>query len=300
MKTLPDGLQAHLDSGATSLCWCWKLTRRDGEVFGFTDHDLDISFDGVTYGADSGFTASELQSSLGLSVDNVDVEGALSADLITEQDIALGLYDGAEIEVWRVNWQETSQAVLMRKGNLGEIKRGDRYFSAEIRGLAAQLQQKQGRVYQSGCDANLGDDRCGVDVSEGDYSASATVTGYTGGQVVQISGIDAFKAGWFNRGVLTFTSGENEGLSYQLQSHVVTSGIVTLGVWSSFLKDVAIGDTLELVAGCDKKFATCVKKFGNGENFRGCPHMPGNDYVMNYPTDDDAGSDGSTSYVSHF
>ena len=296
MKTLPSGMQSHLDSGATTLCWCWILTRRDGQTFGFTDHDIDVSCDGISCVADSGFSATELQSSLGLSVDNVDVEGALSADLITEEDISLGLYDGAEIAVWRVNWMDTSQALLMRKGNLGEITRGDTYFSAEIRGLAAQLQQKQGRVYQAGCDAVLGDDRCGVDTSDSILSASVTVIGVAGGQVLQISGADNFKAGWFNRGVLTFVSGENAGLSYQLQSHILTGGIVSIGVWSAFLKPVAVGDTLDLVAGCDKRFATCVKKFGNGANFRGCPHMPGNDFVTTYPSPDSDDLSGTIRY----
>ncbi len=189
MKTLPDGMQAHLDSGATTLCWCWKLTRRDGAIYGFTDHDTDVVFDGVTYSADSGFTATELQSSLGLSVDNVDVDGALSADFITEEDISAGLYDGAGVEVWRVNWMDLDQRVLMRAGNLGEITRGDTYFSAEVRGLAAELQQKQGRVYQAGCDAVLGDERCGVDISDPAFSASVTVSGYSGGQVLQIPAI---------------------------------------------------------------------------------------------------------------
>ncbi len=296
MKTLPDGLQAHLDTGATTLCWCWKLTRRDGVAFGFTDHDVDLSFGAVTYAADSGFTATELQSSLGLSVDNVDVEGALSADLITEDDIAAGLYDGAKIEVWRVNWADTDQAVLMRKGHLGEITRGDTFFRAELRGLAAELQQKQGRIFQAGCDAALGDARCGVDVNDPSYSASATVAAVTGGQVLQLTGADAFQAGWFNRGVLTFTSGANAGVNYQLQSHVVTSGIVSVGVWSAFLKPVEAGDTLTLIAGCDKQFATCIKKFSNGVNFRGCPHMPGNDFVTTYPRPDSDDLSGERRY----
>ena len=77
MKTLPSGLQAHLDSGATSLCWCWKIARGDGAVQGFTDHDNPLVFDGVTYAPASGFTASEVQSTLGLSVDNLTVVGAL-------------------------------------------------------------------------------------------------------------------------------------------------------------------------------------------------------------------------------
>ena len=58
MKTLPAGLQAHLDSGATTLAWCWRITRADGAVFGFTDHDRPLAFAGTDFEPDSGFNAS--------------------------------------------------------------------------------------------------------------------------------------------------------------------------------------------------------------------------------------------------
>jgi uncharacterized phage protein (TIGR02218 family) len=110
VKTLPAGLQAHLDTGATTLAWCWKVTRTDATVMGFTDHDRDLVFDGVTFAAATGFTASEAVSSLGLSVDNLEVEGALAAAAITEEDLAAGLYDGAGVELWRVNWADVISA----------------------------------------------------------------------------------------------------------------------------------------------------------------------------------------------
>jgi uncharacterized phage protein (TIGR02218 family) len=296
MRQLPSGMQDHLSSGATTLCWCWKLTRRDGLTMGFTDHDVAVPFDTVAYEADSGFTATQIQSSLGLSVDNLDVAGALSSSAIKEVDIAAGLYDGADVEIWRVNWANPDQRLLVRKGRLGEISRGETYFSAEVRGLAAELQQKQGRVFQSGCDADFCDCRCGGYSSDPAFRVDVSVVGYSGGQVVHVSGAEGFDAGWFNRGTLTFTSGANAGLSYMLQSHQITSEIVTVGIWSSFLKSVAIGDGLTLIAGCDKRFATCVKRFGNGSNFRGFPHMPGNDFVATYPKPDDDDLSGTIRY----
>src|ERR1700761_8901845 len=160
MKTLPPGLQDHLNTGATTLCWCWKLTRNDAVVQGFTDHDTDVVFEGVTYSAASGFTTSEVQSTLNLAVDNLTVTGALSADTINEADLAAGLYDNAAIEIWRVNWAVPDQRVLMRKANLGEVKRGKTAFQVEVRGLAQILTQPVGRAYGNGCDADLGDARC--------------------------------------------------------------------------------------------------------------------------------------------
>src|ERR1700742_2006514 len=121
MKTLPPGLQTHLSSGTTTLCWCWKIVRRDALAQGFTDHDAPVAFDGVVYEAASGFTASEVQSTLGLAIDNLTVTGALSSETLNEDDLAAGLYDDADIEIWRVNWTAPDQRVLMRKGNLGQV-----------------------------------------------------------------------------------------------------------------------------------------------------------------------------------
>ena len=114
MKTLPDGMQAHLDGGATTLCWCWRLTRDDGVVQGFTDHDRDLSFDGVTYEAVSGFSASQIESGLGLAVDNLTLSGALSSATLNEADLAAGMYDNAAIHIWRENGDQIRAEVRKR------------------------------------------------------------------------------------------------------------------------------------------------------------------------------------------
>jgi hypothetical protein len=73
MKTIPDDLAAHLAGGATSLCRCWKLIRRDGQVLGFTDHDRDLSFGGLTFAARTGLEAAEAAAELGFAVGGGDV-----------------------------------------------------------------------------------------------------------------------------------------------------------------------------------------------------------------------------------
>ncbi|TCT12319.1 putative phage protein (TIGR02218 family), partial [Tepidamorphus gemmatus] len=213
MKTLPAGMQAHLDTGTTTLAWCWKLTRTDAQVMGFTDHDRPIQFDGVIYEAASGFSASEIASSLGLSVDNLDVDGALSSAAITEADIRAGLYDGAEVEIWRVNWADPDQRVLMRRGTIGEVIRGELAFTAELRGLAQALDQTQGRTYQRICDADLGDARCKVDLDAAAFKATGSVTAATDDRILTVSGLGPFADGWFRHGRLVWTSGANAGLA---------------------------------------------------------------------------------------
>ena len=49
-----------------------------------------------------------------------------------------------------------------------------------------------------------------------------------------------------------------------------------------------MGDAFFATAGCDKQFATCSAKFGNGVNFRGFPHMPGEEIVLRCPNQGDA------------
>ena len=280
MKTISPGLAAHLASGTTTLATCWKLLRADGLVMGFTDHDRDIAFDGTAYEAAGGFTATALENSSGLAVDNLDVAGALSSARIEEGDLAAGLYDDAEIEIWRVNWQAVEERVLLRKGNIGEVTRGGGAFSAELRGLAHRLNQPTGRIFQYGCDADLGDARCGIDLSSSGFRGEGAVTSAEDDRVLVASGLGGFAAGWFERGKLGFTSGANEGAAMEVKAHALVPGGTRLELWRRMARPVAEGDTFAVTAGCDKQFATCRAKFANGVNFRGFPHMPGNDFVV--------------------
>jgi uncharacterized phage protein (TIGR02218 family) len=280
MKTLAPGLQAHLDGGATTLAWCWRLTRRDGERLGFTDHDRDLTFDGTTFEAAAGFTASEIKEAVGLGVDNLEVESALSSGRLSEDDLVAGLYDDARVEIFRVNWQAPAQRVLMRAGSLGEVSRAGASFKAEVRGLAHYLQQPTGRLFQYACDADLGDARCGVDRDVHRQTSTVGVA-HSARQFTGV-GLDGHADGWFTRGLLTFTSGPNAGHAFEVKRHWRPDGTATLELWRDPAFAVAAGDAFTVTPGCDKQFGTCGAKFANTTNFRGFPHMPGNDFVTSY------------------
>jgi uncharacterized phage protein (TIGR02218 family) len=278
MRNLPPGLQAHLDSGATTLCWCWLL-RTPAGTLGFTDHDADVVFDGVTYEAGTGFTGTEMEASAGFGVDNLDVAGALRSDRLSAETLHAGGYDHAEAEIWIVNWQDASQRLLLRKGHLGDVSHGDLGFTAELRGLAHLLDQPQGRVFGHGCDARLGDARCGAALAP----AAGTVLAGGDARRFEASGLAGFAAGWFERGELAFVTGANAGRSMETKSHVKSGSTATLELWQAMPGAVAAGDQFTVTPGCDKQFATCKSKFSNAANFRGFPHMPGNDFVGSYP-----------------
>lgn len=294
MKTLPPGMQAHLESGATTLCWCWRVTRNDGVAFGFTDHDEGLTFAGTLFEAVTGFTGTEIAGAVGLNVDSLDVESVLKSDRLNEADLAAGLFDNAVVEIYRVNWAEPEQRILMRYGALGEVTRGRIGFRAEVRGLAHELQQPKGRLYQYGCDADLGDARCGVDLDDLAFRATGEVVGVVQQRTFIGSPLGGRPSGWFSRGLLTWTSGANEGRSMEVKSHTVDAGVVTIELWQLMAEPIAPGDEFSITAGCDKQFETCRTKFSNQLNFRGFPQMPGNDFAISYPNTDDGDNDGGS------
>ncbi|WP_316014555.1 DUF2163 domain-containing protein [Roseobacter sp. HKCCA0434] len=283
MREISQEVQARLDSGASTFCRCWRVTRRDGVVLGFTDHDAPLMFDGVRYEAASGLTAGALDLSTGMSADNGEVLGALSDAAISEADIAAGLYDGAEVRQFLVDWQDTSLRVPMFTGRIGEIRRGKGAFEAELRSLADDLNRPAGRVLGRDCDATLGDARCGVDVTDPAWRGSGVVEAVGGEGALTVAGLAGFEDGWFAGGVLIWTGGANVGARAPLRHDVSRGGARVLSLRTGALHPVASGDAFEVIAGCDRRAATCRAKFANFLNFRGFPHIPGEDWLTSYP-----------------
>lgn len=279
MKSLSPEFAAHLASGATTLCWCWRIARRDGTVLGFTDHDNSIAFDGTTYEAASGFTASDITDGLGLSVDNLEVTGALSSATLTDADLAAGRYDDARIAIYRVNWADPEQRALMRSGSIGEVRRTGSTFTAELRGLAHYLQQPTGRLLQQTCDADLGDARCTVDLTSPAFRGAGTILAVKSARRFTVSGLDGFATRFFSRGLLTFTSGVSSGLKIEVKAHTKFAASVEIELWAEAEGPPANGDAFFITAGCDKRFDTCKARFANTINFRGFPSIPGNKFL---------------------
>jgi uncharacterized phage protein (TIGR02218 family) len=292
MRTIDPDLAAHLAGGVTTLCRCWRLERADGVVLGFTDHDRDISFDGVVYEPESGFDASEDTAATGFAVGGLEALGALTSDRLDGDDLAAGLYDNAEVRVFLVNWTTPAERHLLRLGHLGEVTRADGAFRAEIRGLAAALDQPNGRAFRHACDADLGDARCGVDLDDPAYRGDGTVAAASDRRRFTADGLAAFAAGWFERGRLAWTSGGNAGRAMEVRAHRVAAGVVTIELWQPMHFDVAAGDGFTVTAGCDKLFSTCAAKFANTVNFRGFPHIPGNDFALSYVSAGDVNDGG--------
>lgn len=285
MTAYSEAFLAHLAREVTTLCHCWRVARKDGAVLGFTDHDRPLLVAGVTFEPQSGFTASEARDSLGLSADAADVEGALSSEAIREEDIAAGRYDGATVDTLLVNWRAPAQHALLRSATIGKIVRQDGRFSVELQSLSAKLDQRSGRYFGKTCDAELGDQRCGVNLAAGGFSGAGAVVALPTQESLMASGLNGFGDGWFSNGLLTWTSGASAGRRERVMAHRLDGGMATLTLWRGGAAAMAPGDTFTVIAGCDKRFATCRAKFSNALNFQGFPHMPGNDAGYGYATD---------------
>ncbi|PWB83585.1 MAG: beta tubulin [Methylocystaceae bacterium] len=295
MRSVSSSMQAKLDASVSTFCNCWRLSRKDGTVMGFTDHDRDLSFSAVTFRAASGLTATQVEASVGLGAGSGEILGALQSDGLVESDLANGLYDGASIEVWLVDWSDVEDRLLIDVATIGEVKRSEFAFAAELRSLAHLFDQQRGNSFQRSCSADLGDARCKFDLTAAGFHTTGVVVAQRGGGII-VDLVSIFDDDFFTGGRLSFTSGADAGARATIKSHRRAGAQARLTLWTEPSGAIAPGDGVEIVAGCDKTAASCERKFSNIVNFRGFPHMPGNDRVIAYPSSLAPTMDGGSFY----
>jgi uncharacterized phage protein (TIGR02218 family) len=289
MRDIDPELAESLASGVTTLAFVWRFTRLDGAIFAFTDHDRPLNFDALVCEPVEGLAPGAIEKSVGLGVDSASIAGALSSDAITEEDIARGLWDGARVEIFRVDWRTPALRLHLFAGRIGEVRRGVSGFEAELRGLQAPFNVPVGRVFSRYCDADVGDARCGKDVETSVHRGEGEVSALLGGRGFRASGLDAFADDWFARGRVVWLSGA--------QSEVAAHRSGDAGAQIELLDHpgpaLVVGAAFTIYAGCDKRIETCRAKFANVLNFRGFPHMPGNDVLQAGPVAGDRFDGGS-------
>lgn len=277
MRQISPHLTSHIASEVTRLASCWRLLRRDGVMLGFTTHDRDLIVGGQTFRAAASFAPSAINANNALNVDNLEVDGALTSDAISASDLRAGRYDFARIDIFLVDWQAPDAGVInLSSGFLGEVRIQDQRFTAEVRGLKQILQQEIGEVFSPECRADLGDRRCRVALR--DFTQTSTIA--------QVSSPRSFIAsalnqpdGWLRYGLLRWHDGGNAGLDFEVKQQQGDAIVLV----QTPPAPLSVGDRFEVIAGCDKRFATCRDKFANVPNFRGEPFVPGVDSLLDYP-----------------
>ena len=290
---ISDALADHLALCATTVCRAWAVTRGDGAVLGFTDHDRPIEFEGINFFPDSGLSTSSLDQTTGLAVDNSEAIGILSNPAIREEDIRAGQYDCAKVQSWLVNWQNVDERRVLFRGSIGEIERQCGAFRAELRGLAEALSRSNGRVYQRSCGAILGDVACGVDMTDARFFLEAEIVAIDRGVRLTFSEHPEFDEGWFLRGRLEVLNGAGQSAVGIVKKDVLSGGQRIIEVWEYLSSGLGIGDLVRIEAGCDKRCNTCISKFSNLLNFQGFPDIPGEDWLVSYPTSNGVNDGGS-------
>lgn len=295
MKTISQALLAHLGGAEITIAMLWKVSRPDGTIFGFTDHDQDISFTDnesltpVVYKSHFGADASATTTHSDMSISNQELVAFIESDEITEADIFAGKYDYATIEIRIVNWNNLNMgALLWKKATLGEVKIQNGKFIAELRGLEFYLNTNMGETYGPICRADLGDSRCTVNLALWRQNSTvATVTNLRsftpGTTLLQMQGStpnSPAPGGWFNDGVITWLSGKNAG--YTMEAAIWDGTTITL--FEDMPNPIQPGDQFSIDPGCDKSNGLDgCQKFNNIVNFRGEPFIPGMDAMMMYP-----------------
>ena len=278
-------LHNHLQSGVTTVARAWRIRRVDGLSLGFTDHDMDIHFDGTNFSANTGMSAKEIHHSLGLSIDNSEAMGAFSDTRITKEDINAGLYDSAQICGWLVNWTDVQARKLIFKGHIGDIRRNGALFEVELRGLSDTLNQVRGRVFQKQCAAVLGDAACGFDITQDGYSVETKIEKIKSRKELCFKLADSYAADWFTHGHLKIISGAGASIIGWIKQDRSEDGLRCIELWEDIRAQLAKDDKVLLNVGCDKQLQTCKSKFNNIKNFQGFPYLPGDDWMMSVPSD---------------
>lgn len=304
MKSIPAALLAHIGSDVTTLATCWLIELADGTNVRGTDHDRAIPIAEVptginddlvgTYSAVTNISGSDVHGSADLSVDNMEVDGALStnpADVdLTVERVESGVADRAPVWVFLVNWMAPDTGVIiLRRGYLGEFTRtSDGAYKTEIRGLGQLLSQTIGGTFGERCSVKrLGDAQCKLDIAP--LTRTGVVTAVTGRSAFTVSvtpSTEPVRDSFFSLGIIAFTSGANNGFEREVKRAPFSSGgVLDVELWDEAPADVQVGDTLTIEPGCDRLFLTCTGNFDNGINFRGYGYLiPGIDALTKGPT----------------
>lgn len=269
---------AWLQGALTTMALCWRLDRADGVTIGFTTHDRDLPIGGVVYSASPGMLPSAVRQSDGFDVDTLDLQGALTSDAITADDLAAGRWDGAVLHLFAADWSDpAAETLAIARGEIGDVTIRDDAFTAELRGPTALLERPVVEQTAPTCRASLGDRRCRIDLAG--RTRIVRVTAVAGEMLTADATEPSANAHGYGR--LRWLEGANAGLSAPIAAS--DGAAVTLRDPPAFA--VAGGERVELTEGCDRLFATCCDRFANAANFRGEPYLPGNDLLTRYGTD---------------
>lgn len=280
MRIINGTLQTRLNSGTTSLCHLTQITRKDGVIKRFTDHNTDVVFGGNTYTATDSVLISAITTATNNGMQSTNCDVIFSSAGIADIDVVRGVYDNATVKFSIVDYTNTALGeIILMTGILSVFDVTDKgRGSFEIRGLLTRGDSRVGEYYSAECRADLGDTRCKIDLAT--VQTTGVVHLVERPTSLQVDFVGNPGDGYYSFGVLTFTSGNNNGVSLEVMSQAAIDATYDrLVLPLAFPYTPQVGDTFTLTAGCDHRKDTCKNKFNNLVNFRGEPFVPGQDIL---------------------
>lgn len=267
----PDASEDLLDTRA----FIWRIERRDGVTLGFTSHDRNLSVDGLTLRAAPGIQPAALRLTTDVAGDDAQMEGALTHEAISAEDLAAGRFDGAAVTVGTIDW-ETGEAHRIFAGTIGETETVADGFSAQLHSAKIALAFDPVPRTSPGCRARFCGPGCNLSPARFTHD----------GKVVELDAA-ANRVRFAETLAADFVFGELrwlDGAAVGLRQAIIAEESGMLVLDGTIPTGVFVGTRVALREGCDKTIATCATRFGNSVNFRGEPFLPGNDLVARYPS----------------
>lgn len=253
----------------------WEIQRADGAGLATSSHDRTHQRGGVSIEPDPSFAPDELVLMDTMVGSTLEVTGALTSTGLSSRDLAAGRWTSAQFRLAVGDWRSEQAPELLCAGELGVISLGDSSFQAEVVVTPSRLRDQACPQTSPECRAQLGDRQCRVSLRTGRIRTE--VVSQNGQQIfVGESDLEQFRYGR-----LRWTTGANAGLDHV----IIETGPGMLTLIEDPPLGVVPGDRVLLTEGCDGRLQTCSQRFGNVENFRGEPHLPGTDILTRYPGD---------------
>lgn len=289
MKTLTPALKALFAGRRFLAANLYSFQLSSGLVLRYTTWDRDLIWNGNTFScgkpngpfiersSNSNGSSPACQWKVGLEVNTLQFEIIPGKATINGvpflQACRNGAFDGALLRRERAYMDMADPAtvvgtVVLDVGRLAEVDAGRSFATINVADPRELLNQSTPtHLYQKSCINTLYDQGCRV--SRAAFTtAGAALAGSSAGQVTNSL---AQPSGYFDLGVVTFTSGRNAGVARTVKSHVLGQPILLIQPFSYV---PAAGDTFNIVPGCNKSLGICISKFGNGSHFRGFPFIP--------------------------
>lgn len=276
-------VESILIGGARRFAKCWKITRADATEFAFTNHGSVLNIDGIDFVPGGSISASAEAHDEGLSPSNRDVRGAIRSDMIKESDLRAGLYRGAVIDEFVVDWEYPFAGKFYQRSYVIEdVKFDGEVWNATIVSSRDRFNVTVGNTAQKTCNVEeFGDARCGV--NKASYVVSGrSVSSVTTQRLVIVTNIStSFEDDYFTDGQITWTTGNNAGLKSDVKQWTASSQKVELYAPTPYT--IQAGDTFSIVPDCDRTIETCDTRYGNAIRHRGFPDVPGTDRMLETP-----------------